>query len=122
VLQGLDIQALEAFGWAVALFLSTLVVMFSIRAAWKRGLGGFFSFLPSALSPSPLSRFVGDLRMMSGGSALGISSCSSGRSACSKRLPPELEIGYHIQHFDNEQGSGPRGRRQSHELGFAWHR
>jgi uncharacterized membrane protein YozB (DUF420 family) len=50
VLQGLDIQALEAFGWAVALFLSTLAVVFSIRAAWKRGLGGFFSFLPSALA------------------------------------------------------------------------
>lgn len=50
MLQGLDIQALEAFGWAVALFLSTLAVMFSIRAAWKRGLDGFFSFLPSALA------------------------------------------------------------------------
>jgi tetratricopeptide (TPR) repeat protein len=50
VLQGLDIQALEAFGWAVALFLSTLAVVFLIRAAWKRGLGGFFSFLPSALA------------------------------------------------------------------------
>ncbi len=50
MLQGFDIHGLEAFGWAVALFMSTLVVMFSIRAAWKRGLGGFFSFLPSALA------------------------------------------------------------------------
>jgi hypothetical protein len=50
VLQGLDKQALEAFGWAVALFLSILVVMFSTRAAWKRGLGGVFSFLPSGLT------------------------------------------------------------------------
>ena len=50
MLQGLDIQALEAFGWAVALFLSTLVITFAIRAAWKRGVGGIFSFLPSALA------------------------------------------------------------------------
>ena len=50
MLQGIDIQALEAFGWAVALFLSTLVVMLSIRAARKRGLGGSFSFLQSALT------------------------------------------------------------------------
>jgi hypothetical protein len=56
VLQSLNIQALQAFGWATALFLSTLVFTFSVRAAWKHGLGGVFraDFIQSASYPQLL--------------------------------------------------------------------